>query len=63
MNTVLLEPDGSILFGGAFTSIAATARNFVARFSSTGLIDSLNLNIAGSAVSSIVRAPDGSLYV
>jgi uncharacterized delta-60 repeat protein len=60
----LVEPDGDLVVGGAFSMIGGAARNGLARFEPTsGTIDTgFNPNVAGP-VHSIVRQADGKLVI
>lgn len=39
VDCILVQPDGNILIGGYFTSVNSTARNRIARLTSTGALD------------------------
>src|SRR5438445_1897135 len=58
---VVVQPDGKILVGGAFTSIGGQPRNHIARLdATTGLADSFDPN-ANLGVDSIAVQADGKI--
>lgn len=65
VNVVMIQPDGKIVIGGAFTSVQGTTRNKVARLTSTGSLD-LGFNPgAGANLDVLCLAPqtDGKILV
>src|SRR5206468_2537174 len=64
--SIVLQPDGKVLVGGAFSgtnSIGGQARNRIARLdATTGLADSFNPN-ASSLVNAIALQADGKILV
>ena len=59
--SIVVQADGKILVGGAFTSIGGAARNYIARLdATTGLADSFNPD-ANSLVLSIAVQADGKI--
>ena len=59
--SIVVQSDGKVLAGGAFTSIGGTNRNRIARLDATnGLADSFNPN-ANNGVQSIVVQADGKI--
>lgn len=58
-----LQPDGKIIVGGAFTNIAHTARNCLARLHPDGTIDSSFTPDASGPVYCLLTQPDGKVVV
>jgi uncharacterized delta-60 repeat protein len=62
-----LQPDGKILLGGIFTSVAGQTRNRIARLNADGTLDTaFNPNARGNAtagVFSFALQPDGKILV
>jgi uncharacterized delta-60 repeat protein len=65
INTIVIQPDGKILIGGAFTSYNGTAINRVARLNANGTIDATFTVGTGAAniVYSLALQPDGKIIV
>ena len=66
VNTLVLQPDGRILFGGAFTSYNGTARNALARVNADGTMDttfSLSATTLNGAVTTMLVQPDGRVLI
>jgi len=64
VRVVVVQSDGKILAGGAFTSIGGQMRNRIARLdATTGLADSFDPNANGDAVASIAVQADGKILV
>ncbi len=68
VSAVVVQPDGKILIGGAFTSVGGTARNLVARLNADGSLDSsfnspVQANANLGSVSAIALQPDGKILV
>lgn len=68
VNAVLLQPDGKILIGGAFTSYNGTAREYLARLNADGSLDTSFTgpsfaDINGWQVNCLALQPDGKLLV
>src|SRR6266403_2020780 len=66
INVVVVQPDGKILIGGAFTTLspnggAAVTRNHIARLNPDGTLDSAFDPNANSTVSSIAVQADGKI--
>src|SRR5262249_44553629 len=62
-HVIALQPDGKILVGGAFTTLAGTARNKIGRLNGDGSIDpTFNPGATGS-VWYITVQPDGKILV
>src|SRR5580693_8141232 len=63
--SVLTQPDGKILIGGAFNTVAGVARYGLARLFPDGTLDtSLSNSIsAGGTVYAMLMQPDGKLLV
>ncbi len=60
---VLLQADGKIVVGGAFTQAAGVARNNVARFNADGTLDlTFNPN-ANASVNALAQQSDGRLLI
>jgi uncharacterized delta-60 repeat protein len=59
-----VQPDGKILLGGSFTTLAggATTRNRVARLNADGSVDTFNPN-ANDAVGALAMQPDGKILL
>ena len=63
VNIIKTQINGQILLGGAFTTVWGTARNRIARITSTGSLDtSFNPN-ANNTVSAIAIQPDGKILL
>ncbi|MBK8466694.1 MAG: hypothetical protein IPL32_12770 [Chloracidobacterium sp.] len=58
---VALQPDGKILLGGLFTSVAGTTRNRIARLEANGTLDTAYDPNANNAVLSIAVQTDGQI--
>jgi hypothetical protein len=63
VRTLDIDNQGNIVIGGDFTTVGATARNYIARISSEGILDSTFNPSAGDSVNSIVIQPDGNILV
>jgi uncharacterized delta-60 repeat protein len=61
--SVAVQPDGKILFGGQFTSVGGTNRNFLARLNADGTLDSAFNPNAGSTVQCVVVQSDGRILI
>ncbi len=65
--SILVQPDGKILVGGAFTTMAGAARNRLARLQPSGAIDSsFNPNVGGGAANylmALALQPDGKIVL
>jgi uncharacterized delta-60 repeat protein len=60
---ISVQPDGKILIGGSFTTVAGIARTRLARLNEDGSLDrSLNANANGT-VYSLVLQPDGKILI
>src|SRR6266403_2173920 len=65
INVVVVQPDGKILIGGAFTTLspnggAAVTRNHIARLNPDGTLDAFNPNANGIVYAIAVQA-DGKI--
>lgn len=58
-----VQPDGKILIGGSFTTVASTPRNFLARLNADGSLDAAFNPGADATVQSIAVQPDGKILV
>ena len=68
VQSVVLQPDGRILVGGAFTTLGGgglgtTVRNYLGRLESDGSLDSSFNPGADSWIQSLVVQPDGKIVV
>jgi uncharacterized delta-60 repeat protein len=65
VQAVTIEPSGNIIFGGSFTTVTAalTARNRIARVSSTGGLDGVFNPNASNTVYALSRDVDNNLLV
>ncbi|MFN5745404.1 MAG: delta-60 repeat domain-containing protein [Methylococcaceae bacterium] len=63
VNVPILQPDGKILIGGGFTSVAGHASNNIARLNPDGTFDASFVTGSGfnGPVSDLVLQPDGSV--
>ena len=65
VHSIAVQPDGKMLIGGAFTSVAGTARNSIARLNADGSLDTLfNAGTDTNGwVRSVVVQTDGKVLV
>ncbi len=69
INTVALQPDGKIIVGGAFSSIAGADRKNIARLNADGSLDrdfqkvSSSISASNSLVTSIALLPNGKVLI
>ena len=65
VNTVLVQPDGKVLVGGAFTRMGNRNRGHIARLTSSGALDtSFNPGAgADNPVNALVLLADGRIYL
>jgi uncharacterized delta-60 repeat protein len=68
IRTVLLQPDGKLLVGGAFSSIAGVTRHAIARLNADGSVDAtfvspFFVNTQVPIVIAMARQPDGRILV
>jgi len=63
--SLVLQPDGKVLIGGAFTSYNGTPRNRIARVNSDGSLDTgFNPGTgANSTIRSLALQPDGKVFI
>lgn len=61
IRAMLLQPDGKILFGGDFTSVNGSTRNFIARKNSNGTLDTGFTPSANSLVFALALQSDGKI--
>ena len=63
VNAIAVQPDGKILVGGNFTTVAGQTRNRIARLNVDGSLDSaFNPNLNNS-VNEIAVQPDGKVLI
>ena len=64
---IVVQPDGKVLVGGFFTSIAGTAQNYLARLNTDGSMDldfNPNINsVLNGGVSQVALQPDGKIVI
>ena len=64
VGTIVVQPDGKILIGGYFTSVAGQSRQFGARLNSDGTLDTgFGLSVTGGPVSQVVMQPYGKILL
>ncbi|HEX6125868.1 MAG TPA: FG-GAP-like repeat-containing protein [Pyrinomonadaceae bacterium] len=64
VDTVVLQPDGTLIVGGRFDTVAGVARRNLVRLTSTGGVDQLFLPLGADArVRASLRQPDGMIVV
>ncbi len=68
VSTIQIQPDGRILIGGAFTSVAGTARVYIARLNADGTLDTSFVGpsfggTGGWQVYALALQPDGKILV
>jgi uncharacterized delta-60 repeat protein len=65
VNSILVQPDGKLLIGGAFTSYNGTTANRIIRLNPNGSIDTTFSYGTGfsNEVKSIIKQPDGKLLI
>jgi uncharacterized delta-60 repeat protein len=65
VNAIALQPDGSIIIGGLFTTINSQPRNNIARILSTGVLDPAFAPVisGGTNVAAIAVQPDGKIVI
>lgn len=61
--TIALESQGSMVVGGAFTSVNGVSRLRLARLSPTGVLDPTFTTTANDAVATVAIQPDGNIVV
>ena len=65
VSAVAIEPDGSVLAGGAFTTVGGQTRNRFVRLTPAGVVDS-TINIgtgANNFVAAVLRQPDNKIVL
>lgn len=63
VRAIVVQPDGAILIGGAFTHIGLPARNHLARLKNSGVLEAtFNPNVDGD-VYALALQPDGAIVV
>lgn len=65
VNSIVIQPDGKILIGGAFTNINGVAQSGIARLNSDGSLDpsfNVGLGVDGQ-VASVAHQPDGRIIL
>jgi uncharacterized delta-60 repeat protein len=66
VDALAVQPDGKIVVGGYFSSLAGVPRNLIARLNSDGSLDSAfnpGTNFTGNAVHAVALQVDGSILV
>jgi len=63
VRVIVVQPDGKILVGGDFTTIAGIARNRIARLNHDGSLDAAFDPDANAAVETIALQADGKVHV
>ena len=64
INKIRLQPDGKIIVGGRFTSVAGSPRSRIARLNADGTIDiTFDAGPINSAVNDIGLQPDGKVVI
>ncbi|HMZ50483.1 MAG TPA: delta-60 repeat domain-containing protein, partial [Flavobacteriales bacterium] len=66
VNSIVVQPDGRILMGGAFTNYAGSGKNNLVRLNSDGTVDpgwNPGGTGPGNAVEDIVLMPDGRIII
>jgi uncharacterized delta-60 repeat protein len=63
VRVIVVQPDGKILLGGDFTSIAGVARNYIARLNPDGTLDTAFNPNASDFVFAIALQADGKILV
>jgi uncharacterized delta-60 repeat protein len=63
VSTIAWQPDGKIVIGGGFTTVAGQARNFLARIDANGSLDATFTPSARGFIAAIVPQPAGRLVV
>ncbi len=61
--SVLTQPDGKILIGGAFSSVTGATRNGLARLFPDGTLDTTFTNSTQGTIYAMLMQPDGKLLV
>jgi len=61
--SVTAQPDGKVLVGGNFSSIAGVARRYFARLNQDGSLDAAFNPLASAGVSASVVLPDGKILI
>ena len=61
--SLAVQPDGRILLGGNFTSVAGQTRNYLARINADGTLDTAFNPGAGSTVLALALQEDGKIVV
>ena len=62
VNALAVNTDGSVIVGGTFTTANGTTRNRIAKFSTTGKLETFNPN-SNSTVNAIAVQPDGKIII
>ncbi|HEY0427206.1 MAG TPA: FG-GAP-like repeat-containing protein [Pyrinomonadaceae bacterium] len=66
VDEIILQPDGKIIIGGAFTTINGSSLMKVARINTNGSVDTtfnINANSANTTVHALVYLPNGKILV
>lgn len=66
VNTMVVQPDGKIIVGGYFTTLAGQPRNLIGRLNADGSLDASfdgGTNFTGDSVYSLALQPDGKILV
>ncbi|MBK9175137.1 MAG: hypothetical protein IPM46_02135 [Flavobacteriales bacterium] len=60
---IAVQSNGSVVIGGLFTTLNGSARNRIARLTSTGALDGTWTNGANDAINALLWMPEGRLIV
>ena len=63
VNVVVVQPDGKILIGGAFTTVLGVARNNIARLNTDGTLDTTGFGSPNGYVTTSIGAFDDGFAV
>ena len=64
VNCIVIQPDGKVLVGGAFTSYNGTTQNYITRLNSDGSVDDFSIGDGfDNYVNCITLQPDGKFLV
>lgn len=58
-----VQPDGKVLVGGSFTTIAGATRNFLARLNADGTLDAGFAPVVNNLVNCVALLPDGKILI
>jgi uncharacterized delta-60 repeat protein len=63
VNAVVVQPDGRIVIGGAFTTLGTSSRRYVARLFADGTTDTTFVAWTSSTVAALALQPDGRMLL